>query len=250
MTFDPCAQSLLLTGARLRPARSYSPYKARQTWTAKTTKKSTNEFRDKSTSKCDEREEITVPGVCVMLGTGSPLESLVTLVSWQQAQPTNPTTIREEQTSNTRQEQSQQTQQRGQTRKGQQTTHQKTHRQRSGQRRPKNEQERGGRQWAEASSSRTKKRGPGGSKDRRRKQHRPRRRAHASDVIGTKTTVVCSPYGPTYLILSFHQAATIGQWLSPGIVLTVLASRSRLSVMRYTVSGALVTPIPLEHLML
>ena len=56
-----------------------------------------------------------------------------------------------------------------------------------------------------------------------------------SVVIGTKTTVVCSPYGPTYLILSFHQAATIGQWLSPGVVLTVLANRSRLSVMRYTV---------------
>ena len=40
--------------------------------------------------------------------------------------------------------------------------HQNTHRQRSGQRKPKNEQERGGRQQAEASSSRTKQRGPGG----------------------------------------------------------------------------------------
>ena len=45
------------------------------------------------------------------VGAGSPLQSLVTLVSWQQAQPTNPTIIREEQTSNSRQEKNQQTQQ-------------------------------------------------------------------------------------------------------------------------------------------
>ena len=45
------------------------------------------------------------------VGAGSPQQSLVTLVSWQQAQPTNPTTIREEQTSHSRQEHNQQTQQ-------------------------------------------------------------------------------------------------------------------------------------------
>ena len=51
--------------------------------TAKTNKEKTNEFRDKSTSKCDGREEVTVAGVCVCdVVAGGPLQSLVTLVSW------------------------------------------------------------------------------------------------------------------------------------------------------------------------
>ena len=79
--------------------------------TAKTNK-STNEFRDKPTSKCDGREEVTVADVCVCdVGAGGPLQSLVTLVSWHPAQPTKPTSRREEQTKNTRQEQNQQPQQ-------------------------------------------------------------------------------------------------------------------------------------------
>ena len=107
-------------------------------------------------------------GVCVCdVGAGGPLQSLVTLVSWQQAQPTKPTSIREEQTSNTKPEQNQQTQQEAKQKGGQQATHQDTHRQRSGQRKPKNEQERGGRQQAEASSSRTKK---GGGRGRQQGQ--------------------------------------------------------------------------------
>ena len=121
-------------------------------------------------------------GGCVCdVGAGGPLQSLVTLVSWHQAQPTKPTSIREEQTKNTRQEQNQQPQQEAK-QKGQQTTHQNTHRQRSGQRKPKNEQGRRGRQQAEASSSRTK-RAPGKTaRTGGRKQHRQKRSAHAALV--------------------------------------------------------------------
>ena len=76
-------------------------------------------------------------------------------------------------------QQTQQGQQKAKT-KGQQTTNQNTQRQRSGQRKPTNEQGRGGRQQAEASSSRTK-RAPGkAARTGGRKQHRPRRRAHAA----------------------------------------------------------------------
>ena len=64
--------------------------------TAKTNKKSINEFRDKSTSKCDGREEVTVASVYVMLGRRSSAV-LSHLSSWQLAQPpTKPTSIREE----------------------------------------------------------------------------------------------------------------------------------------------------------
>ena len=41
-------------------------------------------------------------------------------------------------------------------------------------------------------------------------RHRPHSREKKAD-IGTNTTVVRSPYGPTYRIRSFHHAATIGQ---------------------------------------
>ena len=93
-TSDPCAQFLLLTGAPGCPIESatgsrqcnslqcslvhgsgrlesYSSQnktdvpEGRGDRTAKTNKEKTNEFRDKSTSKCDGREEVTVAGVCV-----------------------------------------------------------------------------------------------------------------------------------------------------------------------------------------
>ena len=89
------------------------------------------------------------------------LQSLVTLVSWQQAEPTKPTSKREEQTSNSSQEQNQQTKQEAKQQGGQQAPHQNTHRQRSGQRQPKNEQERWGRRRRPATAGPKEKRGPG-----------------------------------------------------------------------------------------
>ena len=56
------------------------------------------------------------------VGAGGPLQSLVTLVSWQQAEPTKPTSKREEQTSNSSQEQNQQTKQEAKQQGGQQAT--------------------------------------------------------------------------------------------------------------------------------
>ena len=105
-------------------------------------------------------------GVCVCdVGAGSPQQSFVTLVSWQQAQPTNPTTIRKEQTSHSRQEHNQQTQQEPKQKRGNKR-HTKKHTGseagRAGRRMGRNE----GRQQAEAQQQGA--RGGKGEQDRRR----------------------------------------------------------------------------------
>ena len=70
--------------------------------------KATNEFRDKSTSKCDGREEVTVAGVCDV-GAGGPLQSSLSKLATSTAHQTNNNTGRADQQHQTRQEQNQQT---------------------------------------------------------------------------------------------------------------------------------------------
>ena len=128
--------------------------------------KATNEFRDKSTSKCDGREEVTVAGVCDV-GAGGPLQSSLSKLATSTAHQTNNNTGRADQQHQTRTKPTNIT--RGQTKKGQR--HQNTHRQRSGQRKPKNEQERGEDRRRKPAAAGQEGGPGGGSKDRRRKQH-------------------------------------------------------------------------------
>ena len=63
-----CSAALSMAPARLESYSSENKtdvLEGRGDRTAKTNKEKTNEFRDKSTSKCDGREEVTVAGVCV-----------------------------------------------------------------------------------------------------------------------------------------------------------------------------------------
>ena len=106
-------------GPWLRPARSCSPYKTRQTCQRdeatgqpRQTNQQTNSGTNQPPNATGGRKSLWRVCVCVCdVGAGGPLQSLITLVSWQQAQPTKPTSIREEQTESTRQEQNQQPQQ-------------------------------------------------------------------------------------------------------------------------------------------
>ena len=118
-------------GPWLRPARSYSPYKTRQTCQRdeatgqpRQTNQQTNSGTNQPPNATGGRKSLWRVCVCDV-GAGGPLQSLVTLVSWQQAQPTKPTSRREEQTKNTRQEQNQQPQQEAKKRGNKQ--HTKTH---------------------------------------------------------------------------------------------------------------------------
>ena len=106
-------------GPWLQPARSYSPYKTRQTCQRdeatgqpRQTNQQTNSGTNQPPNATGGRKSLWRMCVCVCdVGAGGPLQSLVTLVSWHPAQPTKPTSRREEQTKNTRQEQNQQPQQ-------------------------------------------------------------------------------------------------------------------------------------------
>ena len=121
-------------GPWLRPARSYSPYKTRQTCQRdeatgqpRQTNQQTNSGTNQPPNATGGRKSLWRVCVCDV-GAGGPLQSLVTLVSWHQAQPTKPTSIWEEQTKSTRvtrQEQSQQPQQEAKQRGNKQ--HTKTH---------------------------------------------------------------------------------------------------------------------------
>ena len=108
------------------------------------------------------------------VGAGSPLQSLVTLVSWQQAQPTNPTIIREEQTSNSRQEKTNKHNKRPNKKGATNDTPKNT----QAAKRAEKAKERTGTRGKTAGGGQQqqdKQGGPGGGSKDRRKQHRPRK---------------------------------------------------------------------------